>query len=80
MLHSAPTASSPITRHHWKEPGSPFLAPFLQVFVSITKIPPSVFLCRLNSPSSQPLPLGAVPSTELSEAQSVSNSLSTTQP
>jgi len=35
-----PTASGPVTGHHWKEPGSVLFTSSVQVFAYIEKIPP----------------------------------------
>jgi len=40
-----PTAAGPVTGHHWKEPGSVFFAPSLQVFAHVEDPP-----CAFSSP------------------------------
>ena len=47
-----PTASRPVTGHHWEEPGSIFFTPSHQVFIHIDKIPLSLLFSRLSCPSS----------------------------
>ena len=52
MFRFVPTASGLVTGHHWKEPGSVFFAPSLQVFIYVDMIPLSLLFSRLKSPSS----------------------------
>jgi len=46
VFHFVPTTSCPVTGHHWKAPGSVVLAPSLQVFIYIDKIPPEPSLLQ----------------------------------
>ena len=55
VLQFLPTASSPTTGHHWKQPGSVFLAPSLQVFIYIHK--PSLLLDKQYRNQKVVLPL-----------------------
>lgn len=42
-------AHCPVTRHYWREPGSVFFEPSLQVFKYIDKIPPKPSLLQVKS-------------------------------
>ena len=44
---TVPTVSSFVSGHHWKEPGSLFFTPSVQVFICINKISLSLLFSRL---------------------------------
>jgi len=52
VFQSVSIASGPVTGHHLEEPGSVLFAPSLQVCIHVDKIPLSLLLSKLNSPSS----------------------------
>lgn len=49
MFQFVITASGPLTRQHWKEPGSVFFTTSILVFVHINKSPLSLILSRMSS-------------------------------
>jgi len=60
--HFVPTVSCPGTGNHWKESGSFFLEPSLQVFIDMVEIPPSLHFPKLKSFSSLSLlPIQSAP-------------------